>query len=81
MISNDPVKFPFAQKNARSRPEPVEAFMKFAQEAKLDHAIIVTPEPYQDDPSYMSHAYLGLLGASSKRFVSSILSTRRPRSD
>jgi hypothetical protein len=33
MISDDPVKFPFAQKTGASRPEPVEAFMKFALEA------------------------------------------------
>ncbi len=63
MISDDPVKFPFVQKTGASRPEPVEAFMKFALEAKLDHAIIVTPEPYQDDPSYMESCLSGPYGS------------------
>src|SRR5665213_286759 len=63
MISDDPVKFPFAQRTGASRPEPVEAFMKFAQEAKLNHAVIVTPEPYQDDPSYMESCLSGPYGS------------------
>lgn len=62
MISDDLVKFPLAEKDARMRPEPVEAFMKFASEAKLDHAVIVTPEPYQDDPSYVEYCLSGPSG-------------------
>lgn len=63
MISDDPVKFPVAQKTGASRPEPVESFMKFAQEAKLNHAVIVTPEPYQADPSYMESCLSGPFGS------------------
>ena len=63
MISDDPVKFPFALKTGASRPEPVEAFMKFAEEAKLNHAVIVTPEPYQGDPSYMESCLSGPFGS------------------
>lgn len=65
MVSDDKVKFPFAadEKNARMPPEPVEAFMKFAEEAKLNHAVIVTPEPYQDDPSYMESCLSGPFGS------------------
>jgi predicted TIM-barrel fold metal-dependent hydrolase len=55
MISDDPIKFPFANKAAKNRPETVESFSKFAQEAGISHAIIVTPEPYQGDPSYMEY--------------------------
>lgn len=63
LVSDDKVKFPFAEKNARMPPEPVEAFMKFAREAKLDHAVMVTPEPYQDDPSYMEYCLSGPYGS------------------
>ena len=64
---------------ARMRPEPVEAFMKFALEAKLDHAIIVTPEPYQGDPSYMESCLPGMMETSSRRFACSIPSIRGHR--
>jgi predicted TIM-barrel fold metal-dependent hydrolase len=56
MVSDDPARFPFADNAPRGgRPETVESFSSFAQEAGINHAVIVTPEPYQADPSYMEY--------------------------
>jgi predicted TIM-barrel fold metal-dependent hydrolase len=34
----------------------VEEYVKFVQQAKIDHAVIVHPEPYQDDHRYLEYA-------------------------
>ena len=31
--------------------------MKFAKEAAIDHAVIVHPEPYQDDHRYLEYCF------------------------
>jgi predicted TIM-barrel fold metal-dependent hydrolase len=33
----------------------VEEYVKFVQEARIDHAVIVHPEPYQDDHRYLEY--------------------------
>lgn len=49
-------EFPYAA-NAPYKPEPLtlETYSRFAAEARIDHAIIVHPEPYQDDHRYLEH--------------------------
>ncbi|MDQ6677985.1 MAG: amidohydrolase [Acidobacteriota bacterium] len=51
-------KFPFAQ-NAPYQPEPapLEAYLQFIRESKIDHVILVHPEPYQEDHSYLEYCF------------------------
>jgi predicted TIM-barrel fold metal-dependent hydrolase len=58
MFSDDPVRFPFPP-NATSHPQPqtIENFLKFAAEAKLDRAVIVQSEVYQDDHRYLEYCF------------------------
>ena len=54
----DPAKFPYhPQATYQPPPEPLEAYLKFAAEAKIDHTIIVHPEPYQDDHRYLEYCF------------------------
>jgi predicted TIM-barrel fold metal-dependent hydrolase len=53
LFADDPKRFPYNSASYQPRPNPVEAYVKFAVEARLDHAIIVHPEPYQDDHRYL----------------------------
>ncbi|HEY2018118.1 MAG TPA: amidohydrolase family protein [Bryobacteraceae bacterium] len=55
LFGDDPARFPFSKASYQPKPNPVEPFVKFAQEAKLDHAVIVHPEPYQDDHRYLEY--------------------------
>jgi predicted TIM-barrel fold metal-dependent hydrolase len=57
LMSNDTDRFPFSAASYKPRPYPVEQFLKFAQEAKIDHAVIVHPEPYQDDHRYLEYCF------------------------
>jgi len=58
LFSNDLQRFPLAA-NATYKPTPlpVEEYVRFATEAKIDHAVIVHPEPYQDDHRYLEYAF------------------------
>jgi predicted TIM-barrel fold metal-dependent hydrolase len=53
LFANDPQRFPYNSAAYKPRPNPVEEFLKFATEVRLDHAVIVHPEPYQDDHRYL----------------------------
>jgi len=54
----DPAKFPYhPQGTYQPPPAPLEAYLKFAAEAKIDHTIIVHPEPYQDDHRYLEYCF------------------------
>lgn len=54
----DPRKFPY-HRNATYRPpaRPLEAYSRFVGEARIDHVIIVHPEPYQDDHRYLEYCF------------------------
>jgi predicted TIM-barrel fold metal-dependent hydrolase len=54
----DPKRFPY-HSNAVYRPEPktIAEYVKFARETQIDHAVIVHPEPYQDDHRYLLHCF------------------------
>lgn len=58
LFAGDDARFPYA-KNAPYKPpaETVESYVKFVREAKIDHAIIVHPEPYQDDHRYLEYCF------------------------
>jgi len=57
LFSDDPARFPVSEASYKPRPNPVEQFVKFAQEAKIEHAVIVHPEPYQDDHRYLEYCF------------------------
>jgi predicted TIM-barrel fold metal-dependent hydrolase len=54
----DPAKFAY-HPNATYRPpaQNLESYVGFVREAKIDHAIIVHPEPYQDDHRYLEYCF------------------------
>ena len=52
----DPERFPY-HANAVYRPpaQTLDSYVRFVRETRIDHAVIVHPEPYQDDHSYLEH--------------------------
>lgn len=54
----DPQRFPF-HANATYRPEPqtLADYKRFVADAKIDHSVIVHPEPYQDDHRYLEYCF------------------------
>lgn len=58
LFAADQSRFPF-HKNAvyKPEPQPLENYAAFVKEAGIDHAIIVHPEPYQDDHSYLEYCF------------------------
>lgn len=58
LFSDDPNKFPYHPTAPyKPPPQPVEAYSAFAREAGIDHAVIVHPEPYQDDHTYLEYCF------------------------
>ena len=58
LFAADLKRFPLAP-NAPYKPTPlpVEEYVAFAKSAGIDHAVIVHPEPYQDDYRYLEYAF------------------------
>jgi predicted TIM-barrel fold metal-dependent hydrolase len=58
MFSPDQNRFPF-HKNAPYKPEAnsLDGYIAFVKEARLDHTVLVQPEPYQDDESYIEYCF------------------------
>jgi len=58
MFAEDTVKFPPAP-NAPYKPAPnsLEKYVAFVKEAGLTHTVLVQPEPYQDDESYIEYCF------------------------
>jgi predicted TIM-barrel fold metal-dependent hydrolase len=54
----DPERFPY-HANAVYRPpaQTLQDYARFAAQAKIDHAVIVHPEPYQDDHRYLEYCF------------------------
>lgn len=54
----DPKRFPY-HANATYKPEPetLDDYAKFVREAGITHAVIVHPEPYQDDHRYLEYCF------------------------
>jgi predicted TIM-barrel fold metal-dependent hydrolase len=55
LFAGDPARFPYSSASYKPRPAPVEEYATFAHEARIDQAIIVHPEPYQDDHRYLEY--------------------------
>ncbi|HTZ56974.1 MAG TPA: amidohydrolase family protein [Acidobacteriaceae bacterium] len=55
LFAGDPLRFPYNSASYKPTREPVEQYVKFAREVRLDHAVIVHPEPYQDDHRYLEY--------------------------
>ena len=56
LFAGDP-RFPYNSASYPPKREPVEEYAKFALEAHIDHAVIVHPEPYQDDHRYLEYSF------------------------
>ncbi len=56
LFAGESKEFPYA-KNAPYKPQALtlETYSRFAAEAGIGHAVIVHPEPYQDDHRYLEH--------------------------
>jgi predicted TIM-barrel fold metal-dependent hydrolase len=58
LFANDPKRFPYASNAPYApAPQPLEAYLAFAAQAKIDHTVIVHPEPYQDDHRYLEYCF------------------------
>ena len=58
LFAADQRRFPFAADAPyKPTPLPVEEYVAFAKEVGIDHAVIVHPEPYQDDYRYLEYAF------------------------
>src|SRR5450432_2542434 len=54
----DPSRVPYhPQATYQPKAAPLEAYVQFAREAKIDHTVIVHPEPYQDDHRYLEYCF------------------------
>ncbi len=58
LFASDQKRFPLAP-NSPYKPETlnVEDYVRFAKAAGVDHAVIVHPEPYQDDYRYLEYCF------------------------
>lgn len=62
LFAKDRKRFPFHanapyQPDTGASPQDLEDYRRFVDEAKIDHAVIVHPEPYQDDHAYLEHCF------------------------
>jgi predicted TIM-barrel fold metal-dependent hydrolase len=56
LFAKDQTRFPYApMATYQPGPADLEDYKKFFVEAKIDHTVIVHPEPYQDDHSYLEY--------------------------
>jgi predicted TIM-barrel fold metal-dependent hydrolase len=58
LFAADQRRFPY-HRNAVYRPpaQDLESYAAFVKEARIDHSIIVHPEPYQDDHRYLEYCF------------------------
>jgi predicted TIM-barrel fold metal-dependent hydrolase len=56
LFAGDPDRFPYNNASYKPATAPVERYVQFAREVRLDHAVIVHPEPYQDDHRYLEYS-------------------------
>ena len=55
LFAGDPARFPYNSASYKPQREPVEDYVRFVREARINHAVIVHPEPYQDDHRYLEY--------------------------
>jgi len=58
LFADDQKRFPY-HRNASYRPPPatLESYLEFVKQSRIDHAVVVHPEPYQDDHSYLEYCF------------------------
>jgi L-fuconolactonase len=58
LFASDQKRFPY-HPSATYKPQaqPLEDYVKFASARKIDHTVIVHPEPYQDDHRYLEYCF------------------------
>jgi predicted TIM-barrel fold metal-dependent hydrolase len=58
MFAEDQTRFPL-HKNAPYKPagNSLDKYIAFVKEVHLDHTVLVQPEPYQDDESYIEYCF------------------------
>src|ERR1051325_6213084 len=58
LFDDDRNRFPY-HRNASYQPPPapLAAYKEFVKQVKLAHTVIVHPEPYQDDHSYLEYCF------------------------
>ena len=58
LFASDQNRFPYHPSATYKPPaQPLEDYLKFAAARKIDHTVIVHPEPYQDDHSYLEYCF------------------------
>jgi predicted TIM-barrel fold metal-dependent hydrolase len=58
LFAADTKRFPFhPQGTYQPKPETLEDYVKFVKVAGIAHAIVVHPEPYQDDHRYLEYCF------------------------
>lgn len=58
LFAADTKKFPFhPQATYKPKPSTLEDYSAFVRQANIAHAVIVHPEPYQDDHAYLEHCF------------------------
>ena len=58
LFADDQKRFPYhAAASYKPAPSPLAPYLAFVREAGIDHTIIVHPEPYQDDHSYLEYCF------------------------
>jgi len=57
LFAGDPVRFPYNTGSYKPSTAPVEDYVKFVEQAQIHHAVIVHPEPYQDDHRYLEYCF------------------------
>jgi hypothetical protein len=55
LFADDPARFPYNSASYKPQREPVEEYVQFARKVEINHAVIVHPEPYQDDHRYLEY--------------------------
>src|ERR1700733_1822721 len=56
LFAGDPERFPYSGASYKPHTARVEDYVKFTREAQINHAVIVHPEPYQDDHRYLEYS-------------------------
>ncbi|MBK5291772.1 MAG: amidohydrolase family protein [Acidobacteriia bacterium] len=58
LFAADQKRFPYHPQGTYKPPAaPLEPYLDFVQKAGIHHVILVHPEPYQDDHSYLEHCF------------------------
>ena len=58
LFADDLTRFPL-HPNSPYKPavQPLEKYVEFVRQARIDHTVIIHPEPYQDDHRYLEYCF------------------------